>query len=226
MKKSIKTTAAVLLILLSAGTIWAAGPGYAARADEDMATLLSGIESRDLDRNEQEGILLMREEEKLARDIYTYLYEKWNLPVFRNIAASEQTHMESMGLLIERYNLDDPVTTDVAGKFTNPDMQKLYDQLTAEGSRSLIDALKVGAMVEDLDIADLDRLIQGSDNDDLRIVYQNLVKGSRNHLRSFTRQLDRNGAVYEAEYIDKALYSKILQSRNEAGMITDPAFQY
>lgn len=226
MNKSIKNTAAVLIILLSAVSAWAAGPGYAARADEDMTALLSGIELSDLDTDEREGILLMREEEKLARDVYTYLYEKWNLPVFRNIAASEQTHMESMGLLIERYDLDDPVATDVAGKYRSSEMQELYDQLTAEGSRSLIDALKVGAMVEDLDIADLNRLIEGSDNDDLRIVYQNLVKGSRNHLRSFTSQLQRNGAVYEAEYIDDALYSKILQSRNEAGMITDPFFRY
>jgi hypothetical protein len=226
MKHSIKTTAAVLIILLSAGTVWAAGPGDAAGENEYLATLLSGIELGSLDKNEQEGILLMREEEKLARDVYSYLYEKWNIPVFRNIADSEQSHMESMGLLIERYKLDDPVASDVAGRFHNPDMQKLYEQLTAEGSRSLIDALKVGAMVEDLDIADLNRLIQKSDNDDLRIVYQNLVKGSRNHLRSFAVQLDRNGAVYESKYIDAALYSKILRTKNEAGMITDPGFNF
>lgn len=54
----------------------------------------------------------MREEEKLARDVYLELYETWDLPVFYNIAQSEQTHMGAVKTLIEKYNLKDPITDE------------------------------------------------------------------------------------------------------------------
>ncbi len=194
---------------------------------ENMEKLINSYKAKDLDNSEKEGILLMREEEKLARDVYNALYKKWNLNVFRNIARAEQTHMNAVGLLIERYNLTDPISKDIEGKFENPELQKLYDSLTAEGSKSLKDALIVGAIVEDLDISDLQKLISKTDNDDIKVVYQNLEKGSRNHLRAFVSQLKREGASYSPHYITTNYYNKIISTDRETGRVIDnPNFKF
>ncbi len=57
---------------------------------------------------EEEGLLFMREEEKLARDVYLVLFDKWGLRVFENIAESEQRHMDAVLYLLGKYGLDDP----------------------------------------------------------------------------------------------------------------------
>ena len=183
-------------------------------------------EKQELSRNEIEGILLMREEEKLARDVYLTLGEKWDLKPFFNIAESEQKHMDEMGSLVTKYDLEDPVKDDTRGIFTNPEMKKLYDELLAEGQKSRLDALKTGALIEDLDIADLEALLKETDNDDIRIVYLNLVKGSRNHLRTFHFQVERSGGTYKAQYITDDMYNKITGSQKEQYEISDPDFKY
>ncbi len=135
--------------------------------------------------------------------------------------------MDAMEVLMERYNLDDPIKTDTIGVFTNPELQSLYTALVAQGSESLSAALSVGATIEDLDIYDLERLIADTDNDDLKIVYQNLLKGSRNHMRSFYMQLSRNGVDYEAQYISDEGLSLILNTDMERGaVITNPNFRF
>jgi len=206
-----------------------AGGNYRSEQGLDIESVISGIEPGTLTSEEEAGILLMREEEKLARDVYLTLSEKWNLPVFANIARSESTHMEAMEMLIERYGLTDPVdNTSPAsrGRYSNEEFNTLYTDLIRKGSESLEAALEVGALIEDLDIADLQRLIEESGNDDVRIVYQNLLKGSRNHMRSFYRQIDRAGNDYTPEYISQGDFDRIVSSRNESGVITDPSFLY
>jgi hypothetical protein len=68
----------------------------------------------------------------------------WELPIFWNIASSEQRHMDSVGLLLEKYELADPAH-DQAGLFTDPDLQSLYKTLVAAAEASPEDALLVGA---------------------------------------------------------------------------------
>lgn len=203
----------------------AGGPGNGAGTEDDLSVLLESIEKQDLSSEEIEGLMLMYEEEKLARDVYRGLYDLWNLPVFANISASEQQHMESVGVLIERYELDLPQTGTTTGVFENPVLQGVYDDLMAQGSESLLAALTVGATVEDLDIADLQQLIDQSDNDDIRIIYQNLMKGSRNHMRSFVSQIERNGGSYSAQYISDEYLATILSFNNETAAITDPEYR-
>ena len=217
-------TIAILIVMISTGLMAAGwGPGFG----NEMESVLESVETSSLSGAEAEGILLMREEEKLARDVYLTLYEKWGLRTFTNIAAAESTHMDAMGILMERYNLDDPIKTDAIGVFTNPEMQSLYTALVAQGSESFESALTVGATIEDLDIYDLERLISDTDNDDLKIVYQNLLKGSRNHMRAFYMQLSRNGVDYQAQYMSSEGLSKILNTDMERGaVISNPNFRF
>ena len=162
----------------------------------------------------------MREEEKLARDVYRLLFDVWGSPIFSNIAASEQQHMDALGRLITKYGLIDPVGDNGPGVFENVELQNLYDELTAAGQVSLVDALIVGASIEDLDIADLIEAYCNTDNQDLQTVYLNLTKGSRNHLRAFVSEIEQRGVQYPAQYLDQQAVDEILSGLSAMRGIT------
>jgi hypothetical protein len=178
-----------------------------------LANNLNNIPASPLSAAEEESLAFMREEEKLARDTYMALYEFYGTKIFTKIAASEQTHTDAVFALIERYDLVDPMQTDTFGVFLNSELQLIYDTLVTSGSISLLEGLYVGATVEELDIYDLqnqkDNVI---DNADIIYVYDNLLKGSRNHLRSFDKQIKSNGGVYTPVYISQDLYDSIINS--------------
>jgi hypothetical protein len=159
----------------------------------------------------------MREEEKLARDVYLALYERWEVQTFANIAGSEDTHMEAVKTLLDRYGLSDPVEGKAAGEFLNEELQALYDQLLDQGNRSLVDALKVGAAIEEIDILDLEEYIAQTDKADIQRVYESLMRGSRNHLRAFVSSLERQGVDYEPVYLSPEAYEEILNAGAERG---------
>ena len=183
-----------------------------------LTTALDAIALGELSDEELTGLLLMREEEKLARDVYIALYDLHGLNVFNNISNSEQTHTDAVLALLERYDIADPVGTNELGVFTDQDLQMLYDTLVAAGTPSLMDALFVGAKIEELDIADIERLKnEVVDNDDIVLVYDNLLMGSRNHLRAFDKQITNNGWTYEPEFITQEQYDEIVTSDTERG---------
>ena len=165
----------------------------------------------ELSQVEIEGLLYMREEEKLARDVYLTLYDQYQLNIFFNIANSEQSHADSVKFLLDLFGLDDPMSTDEVGVFQNETLQQLYDDLIATGSKSLGDAIKVGAAIEEIDILDLEDYITRTDNIDIQVVYENLAKGSRNHLRSFVGMLERQvGETYVPQYLTMEAYEAII----------------
>jgi len=171
----------------------------------------------ELNPDEIDGILLMREEEKLARDVYQELGEHFAVQAFTNIAKSEQRHMDAMAKLINDYQLTDPVTDNTRGVFTNPELAKLYSELTTQGQASEEAALKVGALIEELDIYDLHRLGEATTNQNILRVYDELTRGSRNHLRSFTRLLAEQKATYTPTYLSPDEYTLIIASDTERG---------
>jgi len=158
---------------------------------------------------EIDTLLWMREEEKLARDVYLKLGKKWKQAIFNNIAASEQNHMDALLKKINTFGLEDPVL-DGYGKFHSPVLQDLYDRLIAEGSESYIEALRVGVEIEDLDIVDLIKAVEESNNLSLQTTYASLLEGSKSHLRAFVGSLDQQGADYQIEYIEDDLLEAIL----------------
>ncbi len=97
--------------------------------------------------------------------------------------------MDAVKVLLDKYMIANPVMQDSRGEFANQKIQELYTSLVDQGGQSLISALAVGATIEDLDIKDLDELLAQTSNTDIKIVYQNLAKGSRNHMRAFMGQL-------------------------------------
>jgi len=187
----------------------------------DVDTLeasLSSTAASDLTDIEAEGLLFMREEEKLARDVYLTLYDQWHINIFQNIAASEQTHTDAIKTLLDRYGLDDPMINDEIGVFENADLQALYDQLVALGSQTLGDALNVGAAIEEIDILDLEKYIAQTENIDIQRVYESLLKGSRNHLRAFVNTMENQiGTSYQPQYMSQDAYQAIVGQDIETG---------
>ena len=134
-------------------------------------------------------LAFMREEERLAHDVYTVLAQKWGTPIFGNIAVSEQRHTDTLAALLTRYSVPDPAKSESAGVYAYPELQELYDGLVAKGSVSLTAAFGVGKSIEEVDIADLDERITRTDEADVLAAFKNLRAGSENHLRAFTSQL-------------------------------------
>jgi len=202
MMKKILAVSAILIIVGATG-VYALNAN--ARNNQSYAT------TADLEDSESQGLLYMREEEKLARDVYLTLYEKYNsLAIFDNIAESEQRHMDSIKTLLDRYSLDDPVEGKEIGEFTNQKLQDLYYNLISEGEQSLVDALTVGGKIEEIDIIDLKEYIEQTDQLDIKRVYNNLLEGSKNHLRAFVKELEMNGVTYEPFYLSQEDFDDII----------------
>jgi rhodanese-related sulfurtransferase len=182
-------------------------------------TLIAGITKSVLNDKEIKGLLQMREEEKLARDVYTTLGAKWGIKIFSNIAGSEQTHTDAIKVLLDRYAIADPSSDSTVGVFHSSTMQKLYNDLTTKGAQSVVDALTVGATVEDLDIRDLDILMKETNKQDILITYSNLQKGSRNHMRAFVKNLTMSGGAYIPQYISQEEFTGIINAPQERGKL-------
>ncbi len=187
-----------------------------------------GLPIGELSEEEKEAILYMREEEKLARDVYITLYQHYGLVIMANIAESEQNHMDMVKMLIDRYGLEDPITNEEEiGTFSNPQLANLYHELVERGLISEIEALKVGALIEELDIRDLEEKIVVTDQEDIQRVFENLKTGSYNHLRAFVSALAAYGEEYTPQYISNEEFEEIIgdSSSPDSGVIQLPAIE-
>jgi len=202
--KDLNTKLASLMLGLSLITTNLMAAGVTDRITTTTST------TKSLNEVEQEDLLFMREEEKLARDVYLFAFSQWGDVVFENIADSEQEHTDMILALLEKYNLEDPALEN-EGEFTNHELQELYNDLIAEVQNSEIDALYVGALIEEKDMIDILDAIDRTDNRDIKTVYQNLLEGSKLHLQAFVDVLESKGIEYEPRLIDEDLYEDIIE---------------
>jgi hypothetical protein len=163
-----------------------------------------------LTSSEKEGLIFIWEEEKVARDLYASLHEEDNLSIFMNLMKSEQSHMDQAEAVIDQYGLSTP-GEDVPGAFQNQTLQEIYDRLLMEGLPSDEDALQAAAEYEEISIMDLERELAATENEDVKVVYQGLLAGSRKHLRSYVAELHDQGIEYVPKYLDKASFEEIVK---------------
>jgi hypothetical protein len=174
------------------------------------------IETTDFTDSELASLLKMKEEEKLARDVYTVLAQKWGSQIFSNISAAENNHLNAIVLLLTSYGSSENSIGEV-GIFADDAVQTLYNDLVAKASVSIEEAFKTGALIEEMDIKDLNESLVITTNENVLLVFDSLLKGSRNHLRAFNRQLTTLGIVYTPVYISQADYDVIASSPMEKG---------
>jgi len=184
---------------------------HIAQIRADIAAHQSGA----LTAEERSDLLLMREEEKIARDVYLRLYEQWGMRPFDNISGAEQAHMDAILALLEHHGLPDPASGLAVGRFHSAELQALHDQLVHEGLRSQEDAIRVGLLIEELDIDDLQKAARRTDKAEILAVYAELERGSRNHLRAFYRWKHGLGIDYRAAHLPQDEFERIGLSAHE-----------
>ena len=193
------------------------GSGQMSREEQMIKNRIDSIPVGELTQEERAGMVLMREEEKLAHDVYYSLFQKWGLKPFSNIQNSESRHMLAMKYMLDRYQITDPIQNNTVGVFQSVELQKLYKDLVTKGLSSRENAVQTGLLIEEMDIADLQKLMNQTDNEDLRIVYANLLRGSRNHLRAFSRLMSRSSGSYTPQYLSQEEFDKIASGKQEKG---------
>lgn len=217
-------TSSLFLTLALAGMLFASCSENTAGTDDDATTFVTIDEKSaevaalcgtcnftgTLTEAEVSSLMEMREEEKFAREVYLAMNVLYNYRIFANIAKSENAHTSAVLYLINGFGLTDPSPAG-ATEFSNPLFTDLYAQLTAKGSESLVEALKVGAFIEETDIADLQRHIAETENATVAKVYGNLLRGSKFHLKAFTNALKIQGATYTPTVISVEEYNEILE---------------
>ena len=191
--------------------------------------------STTLDHNETTHLVFMREEEKLARDVYYKLGELYpNSDCFGNIDDSEQRHTTAVRDMLALYGVPDPSTNDNPGVYTGAEygwyFTEKYQLLTTMGAASELEALKVGALIEELDMYDInlcpkiiveqDEQIDSpedcgrlyTDNPNVYDMLGNLVSASENHLRAFVKNIEelQGFGTYEAQYLPQEQVDQIL----------------
>ena len=197
-----------------ASVLAVSGDGTTSVIEANLKSAL--IETSDLTDSELASLLKMKEEEKLARDVYAVLAKKWGSQIFTNISAAENNHLNAIVLLLKNYGSTE-TSIGQAGIFTDAAVQTLYNDLVAKASVSIAEAYKIGALIEEMDIKDLTEALSGTTNENVTLVFENLLKGSRNHLRAFNRQLTTLGIVSTPVYISQADYDLIVSSAMEKG---------
>ena len=213
MIKKILVTGAVALFTLTSTVFGASAAGPAPTTNPVTASAGVVAPPTSLSADEAAGLQFMREEEKLAHDVYVTLGDTWGLRVFDNIAAAEQQHTDAVAYWLSYYHVNDPAAGNALGKFTNPELQALFDKLVAQGKQSVADALKVGAAIEEIDILDLQERMTATTNTTLDRLYGNLEAGSENHLRAFAANLkNQTGQTYAPQYLSQADYNQIVSA--------------
>lgn len=183
--------AALLTVILSMAlptNTWAGGPRGGRGGMQGNVNACTVLTDKALSQAEVDTLMYMREEEKMARDLYINFNELYGttVRVFGNISRSEQKHMDAVKGLLDAYGLTDPVVDDAVGKFTNPELLGQYEKLLAKGN-TLKGALEVGILVEEQDLEDLAAAMNETDEPCIDRVYSNLLRGSTNHLAAFSR---------------------------------------
>ena len=214
MKKLILTSVLVCSLFAWGGMGMMRGGG---NCNSQFTSILNQYPIQSLSKQEKDALTHMAEEEKLARDVYITLGNLWQLRPFLNIQKAEQHHMDMVDMLLRRYGMK--INNLPVGKFHDAKVQELYNKLVKMGSKDRIEALKVGALIEDLDIYDLEKYMSEADNKDILFVFKNLTKGSRNHMRAFIRTLKYYGGNYTPQYISQSEFDSIVNSGMERGMI-------
>ena len=190
---------------------------YAQSLSRTEVVAQASTASQALTNAEVEGLKFMREEEKMARDVYRTLGDRWNLRSFSNINQAEQRHMDQVKTLMQSYGIADPVVSDEVGVFTNPQLAAMYTQLVQRGETSLPEALKVGALIEENDIKDLRDRLNATANPQIKATYGYLLQGSYNHLQAFVRQIERQGGSYTPQVLSQQELKTILDQGHRPG---------
>ena len=195
-------------------------------------------------------LIFMRSEEKLARDVYLTLADMYpNQPVFLSIATTaEQTHTDKMLDMLIKFKIEDPepnTEPDVLppenqiGVFENYYFDDYFTEkfmyLVGKAEVDLLDALYVGALIEELDMSDINYCndafytyypkplpeypdcggLSATEIRSLENALSSLLAGSESHLCAFISQIGPflDGQCYKAQYLEQQEIRDIINAQ-------------
>jgi len=159
---------------------------------------------------ERQGLIQMRQEIKLVRDVSLALYNRWQLPVFLNNANAWQAQMDNTKALMDKYHIADPMVDNTPGIFADPHYMELYNTMVAKGMTSLENAFSAGANMEDRVIYTMNNMMALTDNADMMVVYQYMMAGSQGHMKTFVGMMEGQGIPYNPQYISHDQMEQIM----------------
>lgn len=176
-----------------------------------------------IDSEAADALRFLYQEEKVARDVYDSFEALYGLMPFVHISDSEQSHFEQMETLLLSLGVitEEEIIRTEPGVFTDPDLQALYDELSERGADSEIEALRVGAYIEEHDILDLGAAAALTDHPDVQETLNALIAASGNHLRAFNRNLANRGVDYEPVLLNADYFDQIIAGRAAAGCCSE-----
>ncbi|MGC9470449.1 MAG: DUF2202 domain-containing protein [Bacteroidales bacterium] len=207
----------LIIPLLLAGTLFSvSGQGKQTTKNQTAVPpclqLQTAVQTVSLSQEEARSLVLLREEEKLARDVYRFFHSRHSWRPFANIARSEQAHMDAILYLLEKYDLEDPAANAAEGEFRNRQWKTLYRELTERGKDDPLEALRAAALIEETDINDLQEALNGfAGNPDVIRVYSNLLRASKIHLQTFVRLLELRNETYIPLILPSEEFQQIME---------------
>ncbi len=94
------------------------------------------------------------QEEKLMRDVFRNLFERYDIYAFKKAADVADEHYDKLMKLLADHGIHIDVP-DTKGVYTSAIFEKLYVDAIEAGSKSLADAMRVGRELESINIMDL-----------------------------------------------------------------------
>jgi len=210
------------------------GPGTATAAAGEGSI-------NDLNFNEQTHLVFTCEEEKLARDVYRVLGRSFpEIGSFAEMEANKEHSKCAVLDLMRKYRVSVPRVNDNVGVFSWGSYGRYFTEkylvLTSQGTSSPLNALYVGAFMEELNILDIDQCPKvivdinngigeasacgrnHTDNPDVLRVYDSLVEESRRHLRLLVRDIEQIIGVgnYQAQVLPQDQVDAILARQQTA----------
>ncbi len=155
---------------------------------------------------------LLREEEKLARDLFRDWSDRSEL--FGAVAHSKQLHFEIVGALLQRHQVTDR-TLGGEGLYVFPQLQTLHQELLARGGSTELEALAAGAELHERDLVGLEEAAGRSQLEDVRASLAEIQRGARNHLRGCVEELALQGVDYAPRLLSPEAFAAIINSPRE-----------
>jgi len=161
---------------------------------------------------EETGIKSIKQAEKLLVDFHDVMSEKWSNPSFLQLYKSEKTHYNAASLLLNKYELTDPVQGLTSGEFSRPEMTKYYHDLVNQGSLSLDETYRMTGEIHETNITIIkNQLTNITNNTDTRLFYKNLLAAKKNHFRIVVQSLEKSGIQYIPQVMSQDEYQKIMR---------------
>lgn len=169
-----------------------------------------------LSADEIEFLFAIREDEKVARDLYTSFSALYPASVqIAKIKTAEDSHIACIEAVLDYYEISYPAMT-ATGVFEDAERQALYNDLV-DKSATLLETFGTMAVIEEETVLAYKSVQSEITNENISLVVANMIKASSNHLKAAVRQITALGGSYTPSYLSAEEFDAIINSSFQNG---------